>query len=396
MLTYWETLIATRSSIAVTDSYAELWGRKLSNAFTVATYTGTLPATLQTVDGYLESYKIYGNTEQAGTPTPENPIVPSGCGVRTGNLFDKSTISLNAYPGTNNTLVASPNTRVAYIPCMPSTTYTISKIKSNRFIVAYTKTIPAIGETAYGVIIDNNATKIAITTGNDASYIIIFYYHANYDTLTETEIKSSIMLNLGSTALPYEPYGYKLPILSNSTATNIYLGEAETTRKIKKLVLTGEETWSYYTGANARFKLNLMDEIRLPLLESIYWVCSHYEAVSNSASWVSYDSCISWSTYDGSSGLRFRDIRYSSLDDFKSYIAQQYANGTPVTVWYVLAEPETGIVNEPLMKIGNYADTIDSTQTSAQIPTSANSTTISWAGEGLAPSEVEFVYKVKG
>ena len=34
-----------------------------------------------------------------------------------------------------------------------------------------------------------------------------------------------IMGNTGSTALPYEPYGYKLPILSNSTVTSIYLGE---------------------------------------------------------------------------------------------------------------------------------------------------------------------------
>ena len=30
-----------------------------------------------------------------------------------------------------------------------------------------------------------------------------------------------------------------------------------------------------------------------------------------------------------------------------------------------------------------------------QIPTTAGSTTISWAGEGLAPSEVEFEYERK-
>jgi hypothetical protein len=64
-----------------------------------------------------------------------------------------------------------------------------------------------------------------------------------------------------------------------------------------------------------------------------------------------------------------------------------------VTVWYVLATEETGIVNEPLRKIGDYADTIDSTQTSAQIPTTAGSTAISWAGEGLAPSQVELTYE---
>jgi hypothetical protein len=85
----------------------------------------------------------------------------------------------------------------------------------------------------------------------------------------------------------------------------------------------------------------------------------------------------------------------TTSDEFKAYLAQQYPNGTPVTVWYVLATEETGILNEPLRKIGDYADTIDSTQTTTQIPTSAGSTTISWAGEGLAPSEVEFEYERK-
>jgi hypothetical protein len=84
-----------------------------------------------------------------------------------------------------------------------------------------------------------------------------------------------------------------------------------------------------------------------------------------------------------------------NLSDFKSYLAAQYAAGTPVTVWYVLAEPVTGTLNEPLRKIGDYADTIDSTQTAVQIPTSAGSTNIGWAGEGLAPSQVELEYEKK-
>ena len=80
-----------------------------------------------------------------------------------------------------------------------------------------------------------------------------------------------------------------------------------------------------------------------------------------------------------------------TADKWKTYLRQQYANGTPVTVWYVLATEETGTLNEPLRKIGDYVDTIDSTQTSAQIPTSAGSTTISWAGSGLAPSEFDSI-----
>ena len=38
---------------------------------------------------------------------------------------------------------------------------------------------------------------------------------------------------------------------------------------------------------------------------------------------------------------------YTTISDFKSYLAQQYQNDTPVTLWYILAEPETAVVNEP-------------------------------------------------
>lgn len=55
------------------------------------------------------------------------------------------------------------------------------------------------------------------------------------------------MLNTGSTALPYEPYGYKLPLTVNGVEYPIYLGEVETTRKIRKLVLTGRKVGNYGT-----------------------------------------------------------------------------------------------------------------------------------------------------
>jgi hypothetical protein len=68
MISIYDVLKASEG-IHVDDTFAELWGRKLSNAYTVATYHGTLPATLQTVAGYLESYKIWGNDGGVGVET---------------------------------------------------------------------------------------------------------------------------------------------------------------------------------------------------------------------------------------------------------------------------------------------------------------------------------------
>lgn len=76
-----------------------------------------------------------------------------------------------------------------------------------------------------------------------------------------------------------------------------------------------------------------------------------------------------------------------TVADFKSYLADQYAAGTPVTVWYVLAEPETAVVNEPLMKIGNYADTISFAQAEVVIPT-VNGANVLDMTSSVKPSEV--------
>ena len=54
----------------------------------------------------LISWRISGNTVQNGTPTPDNPIMPEGCGERTANLFDK-----NNNP-TNNTGYTRPGVEV--------------------------------------------------------------------------------------------------------------------------------------------------------------------------------------------------------------------------------------------------------------------------------------------
>ncbi len=178
---------------------------------------------------------------------------------------------------------------------------------------------------------------------------------------------------------------YKIPILSNSTTTPVYLGEVQTTRKIKKLVLTGEESW-VNTGGNAPYRLIINDIAISPSTTSIEWYCSHYQSVSNEDSWASYDYCISRMSTTAQS-LQFRDITKGDITAFKQYLATQYAAGTPVTVWYVLANETTGIVNEPLRKIDTYADEVSG----ITIPTIAGANTIS-IGTTLQPSEVTVNY----
>jgi hypothetical protein len=76
-----------------------------------------------------------------------------------------------------------------------------------------------------------------------------------------------------------------------------------------------------------------------------------------------------------------------NITDFKAYLAAQYAAGTPVTIWYMLATPETAVVNEPLMKIGDYADSL-----TTSIPCTAGENTID-VQTTVAPSEVTATFE---
>lgn len=358
----------------VDDIFAELWGRKLSGGYTIDVYTGTLPATLTgTKAGYLHRYKIYGDMEQTGTPTPENPIVPQECGERTENLFDEQ------YPG------YAVGSTIKYRPIyVGQGTFTLSTTFPQ--MTDYADLFFFAGNVSTGGSTGNDGvwSERPIAVESIDGYVTVAYrrFSASHPNLRDY----NTMLNLGSTPLPYEPYGYKLPLASAGQDVDIYLGESQSTRRIKKLVLTGQETWnrsSSYVGSFYAYLNQFPGILNEPIL-----YCSHLLNVTELSQY-QVGKCFIASA---SVNLWIFD-ESTTVANFKSYLAAQYANGTPVTVWYVLATEETGTLNEPLRKIGDYADTIDSTQTSAQIPSSAGSTTISWAGSGLAPSEVEFEYE---
>ena len=198
------------------------------------------------------------------------------------------------------------------------------------------------------------------------------------------------MVLKGSTApTSYIPYGYKLPLTSAEQGVDIYLGEVQTTRRIKKLVLMGEETYDQYNYQGTK-GIYVGDALNTSYLRADGF-CSHYPVYPRggvNTLWIGVNN----------NSLYFIGILdilgISSVSDFKSYLAAQYAAGTPVTVWYVLVEPETAVVNEPLMKIGDYADTVSMEQAGVSIPTIEGTTVINYDGTPK-PSQMYVKYQRK-
>ena len=180
---------------------------------------------------------------------------------------------------------------------------------------------------------------------------------------------------------------YKIPISSANTTTPIYLGEAETERKIGKLVLTSTTVdWTYDSTYN-RYVFRIADSLILGVRLTPV-ICSHFTPISDGRplSDVPNNSIYS-NAQQAVNNWFIKTEDYTTAASFKQFLDDELAAGTPVTVWYVLAEPETGIVNEPLMKIGDYADSISG----ITIPTITGKDTFD-VETTLKPSEVSLSY----
>ena len=353
----------------------------------------------------LPDYLISGNMEQLGTPTPTTPIQPSECGDMSSNLWSYHPDTTSGgvrllWDGEkinySNTCTDAANSVMTID--LKKGTYTL-KVNANRIPVKNDGSCIDIYHPSSGLlkrITNKDAVngKVTFTLDDDLSNVslrIRLNSGTNYDGF---EIRP--MLNIGETSLSYDVYGqHKIPISSANTTTNIYLGEVETTRRIKKLVLTGEEAFNkndqqsnrylYYAIRSAIFPSSIL---RTPVL------CNELptkDEAPQTVIGISTNNQFSVIYFNFGADVMNTQPSGNTVEGLKEYLAQQYAAGTPVTIWYVLTTPETAVVNEPLRKIGDYADTVSYEQAGVQIPTLNGNTVIDVLTE-LKPSKMYIKY----
>ena len=314
----------------------------------------------------LFSWSMLGNGSQTGTPAPDAPVMPTFCGVRTGNLWNED------YTGISVDL--------KYVAVyVGDGSFTLSTDTPD-----YSRNAPLFllsGNVTSGASTPVNGVYngVSRTAASSNGYITIAFRQQSESI---SPITHNTMLNLGSTALPYEPYGWSEKITCAGQTVPVYLGQTQTVRRIKKLVLTGDEFWRDYNG-------NIWsDAVDSDSMHGMTCICTHLDSQRNSGIYIS----------NGSTRLKVYASSVSSVattaEEWVQYLQHQYANGTPVTIWYILATPETGIVNEPLAKIGDYADELYSEDTTVTIPTIKGQNTLTVEGD-LPPSSMTITGNIK-
>ena len=123
------------------------------------------------------------------------------------NLFDNTFNHLGMYQtasGQTGTFAEGNQYLGAYIKVEAGKTYSISRNKlTSRFAIGVTSEIPTASTNCLAITRDDNALKIEnITIPDGYSYLILYLSNSS-----ETSTGLNIMINEGSTALPYEPYG---------------------------------------------------------------------------------------------------------------------------------------------------------------------------------------------
>jgi hypothetical protein len=107
-------------------------------------------------------------------------------------------------------------------------------------------------------------------------------------------------------------------------------------RKTEKLVLTGTETkWRLNAYANATYGLKVYEIPHSKQLKTDF-LCTHFDVAKWGA--VSLTTAKNLAIIDAAD-FDFVTDGVQTLDEWKDYLAEQYANGTPVTVEYALATP---------------------------------------------------------
>ena len=354
----------------------------------IKTLTGVPPLSFKANGKPLISWSMLGNSQQNGTPAPDAPIMPTFCGKRTGNLWNY-TIEQGGWLAAAGTIPTKTEhytptytirCRVADIIPIPSSTMSLacpSGIKIN-FVWINANGV-SLGGSGYQ---QNSST---VTAPEDATAMTFILAKVDESNCSPNDFHD-IMLNTGSTALPYEPYGWKIPVTSAGQTQNVYLGEVQTTRTIKKLVLTGDETDGFVVNGRGYIRIhNGMQETIAPYSDKLLGVTT---PVSESPAFSVKQLQTNFQSVISAALLIKSDVAFNSFLNLQNWLREN----APVTVWYVMTEPETGIINEPLCKIGDYADTLDSADAGITIPTAKGANTLT-VDTDLQPSEMTITYR---
>lgn len=319
----------------------------------------------------LTDYSFEGQCSQASTPNPQNPVEVEEFGgyisqSAIDNILTNCSVSITEPIPTVNasgvgrvtaTCSRTVNTGytlleagIIYVKDMSITTPLVLENVGKDGIAKSLAGTTTGSKTIHLTDLEGKGARIvSYAVATDGTYVVQIYSQeakATYQELKDEQEQGITVSHLYNGPDNVTHVGkYQISITSSDTKQFIYLAEplrkigdyadsvdseGVVTRKIGKLILDGTENWVqvssggvtiyYFTGVSNHL---INDE----------GYCTHmtYGNVENANKYM----------INRYHNLFVNNCGYSILEDFKTFLATQYANGTPVTVYYALATPIT-------------------------------------------------------
>lgn len=321
----------------------------------------------------LNALSVYGKSTQDGAPSPDNPvpIVSAGSVMTTGaQLFDirKATVYGKTYGLT--TSIDGETIKVSGI---------LSHENSNHSfrILNYPENLYG-NKISMDIIDDTGVENEYVYTSEDENSFALYFEATNG---TEVNLVFRLMVNSGSTALPWEPYtggipgvnpyageinvsvsdgGTQsqtltlstpgglpgIPVTSGGNYTDesgqqwicdeIDLKRGKYVQRVEKLVIDGEEMKFTPDGTGLYWNLprQSAEGIYLSPIMSMYFPRGIFSVNNN------YDFIFTMSTVIGS--------YFSSVNDLNEFCAEKSAEGQPLELYYGIDPIETDLPAEEI------------------------------------------------
>ena len=315
----------------------------------------------------LSNYIIYGNSKQNGEPSPENPVEIESVGDKTKNLIDIDSML-------NDCLIKNEDG-----------SYTIKKISSgNRMSKTLYVNIPADTYICLsGEILDYNGTYNypvqVVCDLEDGSHVTLgIKEEKSWITKYEKEIKAiriyqegampdgtyakfkNLQLEIGKEPTEYGPYGkYKIPVnvegknLINIDKVGVKSGYyfdsiGNESSEDKRFIRVGK------TNCEASTNYALSSNLEIYTI----WFYNGSKEISRKQVW---GNTTTFTTPENCNVLRISLYNTSEIADTSAFEWIQLEKGNEITPY----EPYQGsqityiYLDEPLRKVGDYADYID-------------------------------------
>ena len=311
-------------------------------------------------------FEATGNVVRGGDIADPVEIYTDGTvetiNVHGKNLFDKNSSLVNGYINSSGAVVSGNALKVSpFIEIKPNTTYTLSgtgdvKVLSyDRYAYTYTAEQTPIAQ----IPSQTGGASVTFTTAQNAKYIRI--------QMTPDAV-NTCQLELGSTATDYQPYynggtataEMLLKVGDYTDVQEILSGKVKRNVGIK--VLNGTENFETATATNC---YSLTTTLGTGNFSDRTIYCTHFGNTPTQPA-VGDRQGLAFITNKGTDyTIAFgATTQFATQSLWKAWLAQQFANGTPVIVVYPLATTTTQTVTGQTLQVQAGDNTLEITQAS--------------------------------